>query len=709
MSEILSVAAEPWYTRQRFFSLLLFSATLILAAIALYLPGSAGASNLSLAVGDVASVDILAPRTLSYESVVLTEAQREESASAVEAIYGPPDANVARDQVQRLDAALAFMGAVREDGFASQEQKLEDLAALQNINLGQERAIEILSLSADAWSNIQAESHSILDQIMRSTIRQDQVESARISAQALVSLSLPEQQALIAADLAAAFVSPNSFFSESLTDIAREEARAAVEPITVTLLADEILVERGQVLSEADLEALEQFGLVDSGTRWQDYVGSAAVLAASFLLVFLYFRYQDRSQLDARTLIFIAVMFVIFLYGARFLIQGRAVSPYIYPVAGFGLLISTIAGTQIAVLLSVSLGLLAAYSFPLPLELSIYYMLGAWVGILVLRSGQRLMSYIWAGLALGLTGVAVVLAFRLPGGTTDLLGIATLIGASMLNGFIAATLTIVLQLAVSSVLGLTTAVQLQELSRPDHPLLQFMLRNAPGTYQHSLQIANLAEQAADRIGANTLLTRVGSLYHDAGKARQPIYFIENQVPGTVNPHNDLSPLESSQVIVRHVADGLELAEKHRLPRRIRDFIAEHHGDLITQYQYGRALEAAGGNKDKIDPQNFRYPGPKPQSRETALVMLADGCEARTRAERPATREELNALVRDVIDNRLAAGQLDYTELTMKDLAIIQESFVSTLRGIYHPRINYPKIESAPSAELRAPESPATSE
>jgi hypothetical protein len=703
MSDIVSVAAEPWYSRQRFFSILLFAATFFLSVLALYLPNAAAESSLTLNEGDVASLDILAPRTLSFESAILTTAQQEESALAVEAIYGPPDANVARDQVQKLGATLAFIESVREDSFASQEQRLADLAALQNINLGQERAIELLSLSADAWSNVQAESRVILDQIMRSTIRQDQVESARISAQALVSLSLPEQQALIAADLAAAFVAPNSFFSESLTEIAREEARGAVAPITVTVLVDEILVERGQVLSAADRELLEQFGLVDSGTRWQDYVGSAAILVASFLLIFLYFRYQKRSKIDSRTLLFFAILFVIFLFGARFLVVGRAVSPYIYPIAAFGLVVSTIAGTQLAIVLAFSLSLIAAYNFPIPLELSVFYFLGSWVGILVLRSGQRLMSYIWAGLTLGLTGVAVVLAFRLPLGTTDLLGIATLVGASLLNGFIAATLTIVLQLAVSSVLGLTTAVQLQELSRPDHPLLQFVLRNAPGTYQHSLQISNLAEQAAERIGANTLLTRVGSLYHDAGKARQPIYFIENQVPGTANPHNDLSPLDSSQIIIRHVADGLELADKHRLPRRIRDFIAEHHGDLITQYQYGRALEAVEGDKNKVDPNAFRYPGPKPQSRETALVMLADGCEARTRAERPATRDELNLLVRDVIDNRLAAGQLDHTELTMNDLAVVQESFVSTLRGIYHPRINYPKIESAPPTEISAPD------
>jgi len=297
--------------------------------------------------------------------------------------------------------------------------------------------------------------------------------------------------------------------------------------------------------------------------------------------------------------------------------------------------------------------------------------------------------------------VAVLLAYRLPLASTDTFGMLTLIGAAALNGFIVASLTIVLQLFLAQWLGLTTTVQLLELARPDHPLLQFILRNAPGTYQHSLLIANLAEQAAEAIGADTLLTRVGSLYHDAGKARQPHYFIENQVPGSKNPHDALSPKESAKMILAHVPDGLKMAAKHHLPTRIKDFIAEHHGTLITRYQYAKALEAAGGDEKKVNISDFRYPGPKPQSRETALVMLADGCEARTRAERPKTREELRLLVKSVMDNRVAQGQLDETSITMQDLKTTQEVFISGLRGVYHPRLIYPELNEETIGSLDA--------
>jgi putative nucleotidyltransferase with HDIG domain len=259
----------------------------------------------------------------------------------------------------------------------------------------------------------------------------------------------------------------------------------------------------------------------------------------------------------------------------------------------------------------------------------------------------------------------------------------------------------VLQLFLAQWLGLTTTIQLLELARPDHPLLQFILRNAPGTYQHSLLIANLSEQAAEAIGADALLTRIGSLYHDAGKARQPHYFIENQVPGSKNPHDALTPTESAKMIIQHIPDGLQLAAKHRLPKRISDFIAEHHGTLLTRYQYAKALEAAGGDEKKVNVADFRYAGPRPQSRETALVMMADGCEARTRAERPKTREELRILVKSVIDNRLAQEQLDDTSLTMNDLKTVQDVFVSGLRGVYHPRLIYPELNESTINSLDA--------
>ncbi len=205
-----------------------------------------------------------------------------------------------------------------------------------------------------------------------------------------------------------------------------------------------------------------------------------------------------------------------------------------------------------------------------------------------------------------------------------------------------------------------------------------------------MNVANLAEQAAEKIGADPLLTRVGAIFHDIGKALNPNFFIENQVADNLDTHQDADPEEVSATIIRHVTDGVQLAKKHRLPRRLHDFILEHHGTLITQYQYNQAIEAAGGDASKVDIEKFRYPGPRPASRESALLMLADATEARARAERPTDEDTIRKLVSSVVETVQRYNQLDDTLLTLRDLNLIMESFISTLRGSYHPRIQYPK-------------------
>ena len=207
-------------------------------------------------------------------------------------------------------------------------------------------------------------------------------------------------------------------------------------------------------------------------------------------------------------------------------------------------------------------------------------------------------------------------------------------------------------------------------------------------------MANLAEQAAELIGADALLTRVGALFHDVGKALNPMFFIENQPQGQINTHEDMDPEEASAAIIAHVTDGVTLARKHRLPRRIDDFILEHHGTMLTRYQYNHALEAAGGDASKVDMEKFRYPGPSPRSRETALLMIADGAEARARAERPQDDDTLRKIVHSTIDIAQKLGQFDNTRLTLRDLSIITDLFVTILRGTHHQRINYPKEQAA---------------
>ena len=212
-------------------------------------------------------------------------------------------------------------------------------------------------------------------------------------------------------------------------------------------------------------------------------------------------------------------------------------------------------------------------------------------------------------------------------------------------------------------------------------------------------MANLAEQAAEYIQADTLLTRVGALFHDVGKSANPLFFIENQPPSQINTHDDLDPEVSAQTIIRHVQDGLEMARKHRLPRRLYDFIGEHHGTLITRYQYNRAIQAVGGDQAKVDESHYRYPGPKPRSKETAILMFADGVEARARAEHPHTDDEMRKLIHSVIERCQKDGQLENTPLTQQDLASIAESFLVTLRVTFHPRLEYPQDQptSLPAA------------
>ena len=256
-----------------------------------------------------------------------------------------------------------------------------------------------------------------------------------------------------------------------------------------------------------------------------------------------------------------------------------------------------------------------------------------------------------------------ILAYRLIEPYTDWLGIATLVGAVFLNGIASASLALLLQYVITQIFGLATPLHLLEISRSDHPLLQFILQNAPGSYQHCLQVSNLAEQAAKAIGADPLLVRAGALFHDAGKAVNPHFFIENQVGNQINPHNELSPQESAKIIIHHVYDGLALAKKYRLPPRIRDFILEHHGTTITRYQYSRAKELAAVTGETVDIEDYRYPGPRPQSRETALLMLADCAEAKARADLPKNEEELREVVRKAVDLPLQQGQLNDTHLT----------------------------------------------
>ena len=666
---------------------------------ALIVPLSLSPGALPLNAGDVAPRDLQAPQAIEYVSEVRTEEARAAAERAIPQVYSSPDPSTARGQIERLRTALDYISLVRADEFAAPQQKQSDIQSLSDLTLNSETIGQILNLSNARWDTVQQESLSVLEQVMRNTIRENDLQAIRRSVPSLVSLALTEEQAGLVTELVSAFITPNSFSSRELTEAARQAARDAVQPVVQSYKPGETVVAGGQIITPAQLEALTKLGLIESGQQWQDYVGVTALVLLTTTFVGLYFYRRSRPYLsEVRSLVLIAIIFILFLVGARLSIPNRTIIPYLYPLPAVALLLATLFNLETGLIFGLVISVLAAYGLPNTLDLMPYYMLASLTGVLVLGSARRFWVFFRAGIAIALAGIAMILAFRLPFNQMDWVGIVTLSGAAVFNGMASASITLLLQYFLAQVLGLTTPLQLLEISRPDFPLLQYFLRNAPGTYQHSLQVANLAEQAAENIGADALLTRVGALFHDIGKAVNPSFFIENQTHGSLNTHDDLDPADSSAAITQHVLDGIKLARKYRLPRRLDDFILEHHGTMLTRYQYTKAVEAAGGDESRVDASKFRYPGPSPRSRETALLMLADGTEARVRAGRPANEEDLRAIIRSAIEHAQSSGQLDHTQLTLSDLNKIAESFATTLRGSFHPRIEYPKVKTPVATE-----------
>jgi len=702
---MVSAGLENVPKRIRVVQLILLILVGLASLAALIAPLSLSPGALPLSAGDVAPRDLQAPEAIEYVSEVRTEEARAAAERAIPQTYSPPDPAIARSQIERLRAALDYIVLVRADEYATPEQKQADLGSLSDITLEPETIEQILNLSTARWETIQQEALSVLEQVMRNTIREENVQAIRRSLPSLVSLALTEEQAEIVVKLVSAYIVPNSFNSPELTEAARQAARDAVQPVVQEYKPGETIVAAGQVINPAQLEALEKLGLIEPAQQWEYYLGISALVILTTSFVGLYYYRRNRPYiLEVRSLVLIAIVFIIFLVGARLSIPNRTIVPYLFPLPAVGLLLATLFGMDAGLIFSLALSVLAAYGLPNTFDLMPYYLLASLTGVLVLGPARRVWTFFRSGLAIAGAGMAMILAFRIPFTEMDWIGIATLLGAALFNGMASASITLLLQYFLAQALGLTTPLQLLEISRPDFPLLQFFLRNAPGTYQHSLQVANLAEQAAESIGADALLTRVGALFHDVGKANNPTFFIENQPHGNINTHDDIAPADSSNAITQHVRDGVKLARKHRLPRRIDDFILEHHGTMLTRYQYSKAVEAAGGDESKVDPDEFRYPGPRPRSRETALLMLADGTEARVRAMKPQSEEELIKIVHSAIEHVQKTGQLDDTQLTLSDLNKIAESFTTTLRGSYHPRIEYPKTENV-SALQNVPTTP----
>ncbi len=491
-------------------------------------------------------------------------------------------------------------------------------------------------------------------------------------------------------ELISSVLAPNLVFNKQLTEQRREFAMESVEPvyIIVEVKKNELIIGKGDRVTKKHLLQLslldEKLTKVD--TFFNIFGLGIIVLILTISLIYYLRKFQPKLAKNGQYWLLISLITIILLVISRVIILSPLAS-YLIPVASSGMLVAILLNAHIAILLSLFISILAAIISGYSFGAGVVFFIGSLVGIYSIQGFRRRAHIIKAGAMVGIVSFLCIVGLGMSRGLEwkiflkeGLWGL----GNGVLSSFIVMGILPVFEF----IFKITTNISLLELSDLNHPLLKEMILKSPGTYHHSLIVGNLAEAASEAVGTNSLLARVGSYYHDIGKIEKAEYFSENQT-GTKSKHEKLTPAMSSLIITNHVRDGVELAKKYKLNNQIVDFIKQHHGTGLVFYFYQKALEKEG-DVSEIKEERYRYPGPKPQSKETAIVLLADAVEAASRALSEPTSARIRGLAKKIINNKFINGQLDECELTLKDLNKIADVFSKILIGIYHSRVEYPE-------------------
>lgn len=668
--------------------------------------------QVKLTAGEVATQDVIAPRRITYESAVLTWKARERAAQSVPDYYDPPQSRIRRIQVNRAREVLDYIDSLRSDSTLEPGRQIDALMSLEDLSLTTSVAQAILTLDPADWQLVKQEVPLVLDQIMREEIRETSLPQARRRASAQISPDLDEPAATVASALVQALIRPNSFFNPERTNQQRDEAREAVPVQSVTLEQGEVILRAGDIVTPEDVEALEQMGLAQAQWSWWSVFQSALIAFGLLALVGgAIHRMRPQTQYNRRETAFLVLMILVGTVVAKLMIVPHGWLPFLFPLAAFGMLVALLLDVQIAVIILLYFMFVIADLSHGDVHLIFYAGVGSLLCAFVLGKAERLTAFLWAASALIVSNVAITAAFwSEPFAAIAARTVLESVTIGFLNGVLAVSIALIGYFVMGNLFGITTNLQLMELSRPTHPLLRQLLLKAPGTYHHTILVSNLAERAAEAIGADAFLIRVGAYYHDIGKIVRPYFFAENITDGDGSPHAGLDPKTSAQIIISHVKDGIDLARKYRLPRTIQDFIRQHHGAQVMTYFYHRALEQDG---ESVDLEDFRYPGPDPQTKEAAIMMLADTCEAAVRAERPASRKDLEEMIDHLISQRVTEGALDASPLTFHELQVVKRVFVQVLQGVHHPRVRYPagvgeRSDAADKLEIESTDTMTTS-
>jgi putative nucleotidyltransferase with HDIG domain len=659
--------------------------------------------RLDVRVGDVAAANIVAPRTDSYTSDIQTSAAKDAAAKDVAPVYDYSTEKAIRIAGVQLQTYERLVRPI-DRAFDPETGPDEKANLLQTAvpELSEGTRTTLLGLDGERWKLVKAEASRVLDATERDELRDTALEPTKVALSGKMAGGLDDKERALAAELIAPLVVANSSFSDTLTAQARSRAAEAVAPIVVDYRQSETIVQKGERITPVILEAIQKLGLTEAKPDLAR-LGGWFLLSSLVVVIVLAWLWRFRRQLWHRTNAIVLIGLIV--VGSTLLVKvtaGRAGLPFIIPTAAAGMLLAILldAGVATVVLAMIALVAGAVNGTTGSLELAAYIFLGGMAGIVGIRRGDRFQVFVQAGLAVAIVNVLVVAIYGFLG-QHDARGVIELIGASLLSAAGSAVAAVGTFAVLGSVFGILTVFQLLELANPSQPLLRRLLVETPGTYHHSLMVGNLAERAAEAIGADPLLTRVAAYYHDIGKLSNPLAFIENQAGGD-NIHDQLDPETSAQILKQHTADGIDIAYKAKLPKSLIAFIPQHHGTAIMSYFYARAkglaAEPYGGPQTgegakaaaSVDERTFRHSGPKPQSREAALIMLADSVEASVRSLSSRDEPAIRAMVARIIDERLTDGQFDECDLTLRDVEKIKEAFVQQLLGMYHQRIAYPQ-------------------
>lgn len=649
--------------------------------------------GVDLSVGSVSPQDFAAPRTSADK--YMTARLKAQAAAAVADVYRF-DPNLAGWTANLLDALASGVRAVLQDESMTRDARMAALGALLPNSPGPAVTGPLADLSPGVWTAVADKLCAGVVGVISGELTVKEAERARgaLATDIQVFKLKPELSDYLIR-LGQDRIVPTLVFDAEETERQRAAAAAAVSQVTI--LKGQIIARRGDVLTEHQIALMVDFGMLRSHFDPLTVAGSLllALILVGVTVVYLRF-YEGDVFKNNSYLLLLAVAVSLGLIITQLTLT---ISPYLAPVAFCTMVVASLLNPRLALftgfVISVAVGLIAGND----LHFAIVSLVGGTVGVYsLIWVGQR-SDFTRVGFAVGAANVLTILAFMLLGGV-PLTGLEAWrhIGLGFLNGIASAVLAIGTLPFFESAFGILTAVRLLELANPNRPLLRRMLVEAPGTYHHSVVVGNLAEAAADTVGGNPLLARVGAYYHDIGKVVRPYFFIENQIAQD-NPHDKISPSLSALIITSHVKDGVALAEEAKLPAKIISFIRSHHGKSLVSYFYSRATE--NGGAERLAEEDFRYDGPLPETREEAIVMLADSIEAAVRSMPDPDPGRIEALVRRITRERLVSGQLEKCDLTLRDLDRIGETFVRVLLGIFHARIEYPRDREGLMKQIRA--------